>query len=119
MKEINPLSAVPLSDATISGDLIFISGQVGLDRNGKLAEGFEKQMKQTLANLKGVLEAAGSKLDGVLKTTVYLTDMSNVSDMNRLYAEFFANRRPARATIGISQLPVPGALIEIEAIAEL
>jgi 2-iminobutanoate/2-iminopropanoate deaminase len=75
------------------------------------------QTKQTLANIEALLRQAGSSPDGVLKATVYLTDMGGFAEMNRAYAEFFRNGFPARSCLGVSTLPDPEALVEIDVIA--
>jgi 2-iminobutanoate/2-iminopropanoate deaminase len=97
---------------------VFCSGQAGLDPNtGELVQGgVEAETRQTLMNLKNVLESAGSSLDQVVKTTVFLRDMADFGRMNAVYAEFFSVNPPARSTIQAAALP-KGAAVEIEAIA--
>ncbi len=113
-----PAAVGPYSQAISVGELIFCSGQAGLDpATGKLASGdIQGQTRQTLQNLSAVLEAAGIDLSHVVKTTVFLTDMGAFKDMNAVYAEFFEGDPPARSTVAVKGLPV-GALVEIEAIA--
>jgi 2-iminobutanoate/2-iminopropanoate deaminase len=102
------------------GDFVFCSGQAGVDQSvGKLVTGgIEVETRQTLTNLSNILEAAGSCLDRVVKTTVFLTDMKEFSRMNAVYAEFFKGEPPARSTVQVAALPL-GAVVEIEAIALL
>lgn len=111
-----PQPGAALSIATIAGDLIFTSGQVGIDlQSGKTAEGFSAQLRQSLENLVTLLEAAGSDAEHVLKTTCFLADISNFREFDTTYAEFFPSPAPARSTV---EAPlVNGLLFEIEAIA--
>lgn len=110
---------VPLVPATRVGDLIFCSGALGVDENFKLVEGgVGPQTRQALANLQTVLAQAGATLADVAKTTVWLTDLANFAEFNAAYAEAFGEHLPARSTV-TSALAIPGALVEIEAIASL
>ena len=113
-----PKALGPYSVATRYGDLVFTSGQVGLDpvTNEIVAGGVEAETRQVLTNLKNVLEAAGSSLDCALKTTVFLRDMADFSKMNAIYAEFFVKNFPARSTVQVGALP-KGAAVEIEVVA--
>ncbi len=113
-----PAALGPYSVAIQSDTLVFTSGQVGIDPvNGEMvAGGIEGQTRQVLINLKNVLEASGSGLELVVKTTVYLQDMSDFAKMNAIYAEFFSQDPPARSTVAVAGLP-KGALIEIETTA--
>ncbi len=113
-----PRAVGPYSQAISAGDFVFCSGQIPLDpATGKLVGGgIEAQTRRVLQNLKAVLEATGSDLAHVVKTTVFLTDMGNFQAMNAVYAEFFPTHPPARSTIAVRGLPL-GALVEIEAIA--
>jgi 2-iminobutanoate/2-iminopropanoate deaminase len=113
-----PKAIGPYSQAIIAGDFVFCAGQVAIDPAlGKLIDGdIAMQTRQVLTNLAAVLEAAGSSLDQVVKTTVYLLNMGDFSAMNSIYAEFFPTEPPARATIQAAALPL-GAQVEIEAIA--
>lgn len=108
----------PYSHAVESGNLIFLSGQTPIDsRTGKLVEGdITNQTEQCFKNLFNVLEAAGLTPDNVEKVTVFLTDMSNFTAMNTVYAKQFSSPYPARTTIGVAALPL-GAQVEIEMIA--
>ena len=108
----------PYSQAIKVGDLVFCSGQIPIDpATGEfVSQDVAEQTKQVLKNLSAVLEAAGSGLDKVVKTTVFLADMGDFAAMNDVYAEFFAENKPARATVQAARLP-KDALIEIECIA--
>lgn len=113
-----PKAIGPYSVANQLGQLVFASGQLGLDPvSGQLVMGgVEAETRQALTNLRNVLEAAGSSLDQVLKTTVFLQDMNDFAKMNAVYAEFFTANHPARSTVQVAALP-KGGLVEIEAIA--
>jgi 2-iminobutanoate/2-iminopropanoate deaminase len=113
-----PLGGAPYSQAIISGDLAFASGQVALDpATGALVDGgVSEQTEQVLRNVQSVLEEAGSGLDRVLKTTVFLTDLGSFGAMNEVYARHFTAPYPARSTIEVSALPA-GAAVEIECTA--
>ncbi|MEO7002448.1 MAG: Rid family detoxifying hydrolase, partial [Ktedonobacterales bacterium] len=104
--------------AIVSGELIFTSGQVALDpAKGELIEGdVRAQTRQVFANLGAVLTASGSSLANIVKTTVFLTSMSDYAAMNEVYGEFFTSDPPARSAIAVAALP-RNALVEIEAIA--
>ena len=109
----------PYSQGIRSGDLIFASGQIPLDPvTGEIVQGeIEDETRQVLANLRAVLEAAGSGMDRVVKATVYLTDLGLFPRVNTIYAEAFdATPAPARVTVGVDALPL-GAQVEIDAIA--
>jgi 2-iminobutanoate/2-iminopropanoate deaminase len=114
-----PKALGPYSHANRSGNLVFCSGQLGLDpASGTLVEGgIQAQTRQALANLSSVLQTASSSLQGVLKTTVFLADMNDFAAMNAVYGEHFPAQPPARTTIAALALP-RGALVEIECIAE-
>ena len=113
-----PAAIGPYSQATIAGDLIFTAGQVALDpSNGNVIEGgIEEQTAQVLANLAAVLDAAGTSLSRVIKTTVFLTDMADFPAMNAVYAEAFGDHKPARSTVAVAGLPL-GVRVEIEIVA--
>ena len=113
-----PKAIGPYSQAQRVGDFIFTAGQVGLDpQSGQIVEGgIQGQTRQVMNNLSAVLEAAGSSLANVVKTTVFLQDLGEFALMNTVYAEFFPETRPARSTVQVAALP-RGALVEIECIA--
>ncbi len=113
-----PKAIGPYSQAVRAGDFVFCAGQAALDpATGKLIEGdVSAQTRRVLQNLGGVLNAAGTSLSRVVKTTVFLTNMDDFQAMNRVYSEFFPGEPPARSTVQVSRLP-GGALVEIEAIA--
>jgi 2-iminobutanoate/2-iminopropanoate deaminase len=102
------------------GDLVFVAGQLGTSlETGELAgPSVEEQTEQIMRNMGAILEAAGSGLDRLVKTTVFLLDLADFGSMNEVYARHVGDRPPARSTIGISQLP-SGARVEIEAIAHV
>lgn len=108
----------PYSDVVRIGDLLFLSGRIGLDYTDMtLVEGgIVEQTRRCLANIGEVLELAGSSIDRVIKTTVFLTDMADFAAMNAVYAETFAQRKPARSTVALVGLPMR-ALVEIEVVA--
>ncbi len=112
-----PKAIGPYSVAIRAGDLVFTSGQLGLDpaTGGIVPGGIEAETRQALTNIKNVLAAAGSGLERVVKTTVFLKDMAEFTKMNAVYAEFFTENPPARSTVQAA-LPKGGA-VEIEAIA--
>jgi len=112
-----PKALGPYSQAVSLGDLVFTSGQVGIDpATGELAEGFAAQVKQVLANLSHVLASAGCGFEDVLKTTIFLADMSTFPELNELYGAAMGDHRPARSTVEVASLP-KGALVEIDFIA--
>ncbi|MBA2719806.1 MAG: RidA family protein [Chloroflexi bacterium] len=112
-----PAALGPYSQGIRSGDLVFCSGQLGLDpTTGEMADGVEAQAERSLRNLLSVLDAAGLSFDDVVKTTIFLADVNDFAAVNAIYATFMPEPPPARSTIGVGGLP-KGALIEIEAIA--
>jgi 2-iminobutanoate/2-iminopropanoate deaminase len=107
----------PYSQAVAANGFIFTAGQIPLDPSGQMVQGDVKaQTRQVIANLKAVLEAGGSGLDKVVKTTVFLKDMGEFPAMNEVYGEFFSKEPPARSTIEVARLP-KDARVEIEAVA--
>ncbi|MBU1260264.1 MAG: RidA family protein [Planctomycetes bacterium] len=122
MKKINtenaPAAIGPYSQAITAGEMIYVSGQLGLDpKTGKLVEGeIAAETKQALENIKAVLLAAGSSLAKVVSANVYLADMNEFSKINEIYAGYFAEPYPARATVAVKTLPKNGR-VEIAVIA--
>ena len=112
-----PKAIGPYSQAIRTDSFIFTAGQVGLDPStGELVAGaVEEQTRQALSNLRNVIEAAGSSMDNVVKTTVFLKDMADFPKMNAIYAEFFGENPPARSTVAVVALP-KGGLVEVEAV---
>jgi 2-iminobutanoate/2-iminopropanoate deaminase len=112
-----PAAIGPYSQAIRSGDMLFCSGQLGLDPvSGELVEGVEAQAERALRNLESVLDAAGLGFDDVVKMTIFLADMGDFSAVNAVYDRFMPDPPPARSTVQVAALP-KGGLIEIEAIA--
>jgi 2-iminobutanoate/2-iminopropanoate deaminase len=115
-----PFQGAPYNQAIRVGDLVFVAGQLGISlETGELAgDSVEEQTEQIMQNLAAILDEAGSGLDRLVKTTVFLLDLADFGGMNGVYAAHVGDRPPARSTIGISQLP-SGARVEIEAIAHV
>lgn len=115
-----PKAVGPYSQAIVSNGFVFCSGQLGFDPNtGKLnGTTIQEQSRQALKNLQAVLEAAGSSMERVVKTTCYLQHISEYQAFNEVYSQYFNESKPARATFEVAKLPMD-ALVEIEAIAEL
>lgn len=116
-----PAAIGPYSQAIRAGNFLYTAGQVGFDpQTGKLVEGgVAEQTRQALENLQAILHAAGCRMNCVVKTTVFLSDMANFSEMNDVYAQYFdANYPPARSTVAVAGLP-RNALVEIECVALL
>jgi 2-iminobutanoate/2-iminopropanoate deaminase len=112
-----PAAIGPYSQAIVAGDLVFCSGQLGLDpATGELVAGIAAQAERALTNLGAVLEAAGCTYADVAKVTVFLADIADFPTLNGVYATFFAAPSPARSTFAVGALP-KGGLVEIEAIA--
>ncbi len=113
-----PAAIGPYSVAIRAGQFVYTAGQIGIDpATGKIVSGgVEAETRQALTNLKHVLEAAGSGLGSVVKTTVFLRDMEDFARMNAVYAEFFTEAYPARSAVQAAALP-KGAAVEIEAVA--
>ena len=114
-----PAAIGPYSQAIRVGNLVFTSGQIPIDpATGSFVEGgIKEQTRQSLSNVRAILEEAGLSMANVIKTTVFLADMADFSEMNAVYAEFFTEPFPARSAVAVKTLP-KGALIEIEVIAE-
>ena len=123
MKVINtkkaPAAIGPYSQAIQVGNLIYTSGQLPIDpATGAFPEGgIKEQTRQSLTNVKAILEEAGVSMSNVVKTTVFMADMGDFADMNGVYAEFFSEPFPARSAVAVKTLP-KGALVEIEVVAE-
>ena len=120
-KELNskkaPGAIGPYSQAVQAGNLIFVSGQLPIDaKTGEMPRDIKDQTRQSIENIKFILEEAGATLDDVLKSTVYLADMSLFAPMNEVYAEYFKAVYPARAAFAVKELPKQ-ALVEIEVVA--
>ena len=115
-----PKAIGPYSQAVVAGELVFCSGQIGLDPNtGEFVQGgVKEQTAQVFKNLEAVLQAAGARLDAVVMVNVYLKSMKDFKDMNDVYAVLFGDHKPARATVGVSELP-KDALVEISCVASL
>lgn len=107
---------LPLSKAIRAGDFVFLSGQLGLDENGRIADGIEAQTRHCLRHIRSLLALAGGELSAVVKATVWLTEVGDFAAFNRVYAEAFADAPPVRSTV-VSGLVLPGAKVEIEVIA--
>lgn len=116
--DMAPKAIGPYSQAIMTGDLLFASGQIAIDpAKGELVEGgIEAQAKQVMENIKNLLAAAGMDFSSVVKTTIFLTDINNFSLINDIYGSYFSKEPPARSCVEVSHLP-KGALIEIEVIA--
>ena len=114
-----PFQGAPYNQAICAGELVFVSGQLGLKPGDTAVEGdIAVQTEQAMQNLSAILEAAGSSLANLVKTTVYLADLGDFAAMNEVYARHAGDRPPARATVEISKLP-SDALVEIEAVAHV
>ena len=115
-----PAAIGPYAQAIQIGDLLFVSGQVPIDPStGAVVEGdIKAQAQQSLNNLKAILNAAGTNMGAVVKTTVFLADMNDFAAMNEVYAQFFQEPFPARSAVQVGRLP-KDAKVEIEAIAQL
>jgi 2-iminobutanoate/2-iminopropanoate deaminase len=114
-----PFGGAPYSQAIVANGFVFTAGQIGAaaDGSGLVGDSVEAQTEQTLQNLKAILEAAGSDLDRVVKTTCFLSDLANFGAFNEVYRRHFGSDFPARSTFGVS-LPA-GVLVEVEAVASL
>ena len=113
-----PSAIGPYSQAMQVGNLIYTSGQIPINpATGSFVEGgIKEQTRQSLLNVKAILEEAGLTMGNVVKTTVFMADMNDFADMNAVYAEFFAEPYPARSAVAVKTLP-KGALVEIEVVA--
>ena len=115
-----PFQGAPYSQAIRVGDLVFVSGQLALrpEHPEIVGETIQQQTEQVMANLAAILEAAGSGMAKLVKTTVFLADLGEFAGMNEIYARWVGDRPPARATVEVSRLP-SGARVEIEAVAHV
>lgn len=115
-----PFRGAPYNQAIRVGDLVFTAGQIGIDpaTNEVVAGGITEQTEQVFANLRAILEEAGSRLENVVKTGVFLADFADFAAMNEVYARHVGGQPPARTTVQVAALPA-GALVEIDAVAHL
>ncbi|PAF48423.1 deaminase [Helicobacter sp. 12S02634-8] len=114
-----PAAIGPYAQAIVHNGLIYTSGQIALNAQGEFIGGdISAQAHQVLKNLKAVLEAGGSSLAKVIKTTVFLSDMDHFAPLNAIYGEYFSTHKPARSTVAVKTLP-KNALVEIECIAQV
>jgi 2-iminobutanoate/2-iminopropanoate deaminase len=115
-----PFQGAPYSQAIRAGDFVFVSGQLALEPGATELKGgtIEEQTEQVFANLRAILEEAGTGLEKLVKTTVFLQNLGDFQGMNSVYAKHVGDRPPARSTFEVAKLP-SGALVEIEAIAHL
>jgi 2-iminobutanoate/2-iminopropanoate deaminase len=115
-----PAAIGPYSQAIQVGNLVYTSGQIPIDpATGTFIEGgIKEQTRQSLSNVRAILEEAGLSMANVVKTTVFIADMADFADMNAVYAEFFAEPYPARSAVAVKSLP-KGALVEIEVVATI
>lgn len=116
--ELAPAAIGPYSQAIRIGDFLYTSGQIALDpKSGKFLSGeIKEETEQTLRNISAILQADGLELENVIKTTVYLSDLNDFVQMNKIYEKYFSENKPARACVQVAALP-KGAKIEIDAIA--
>ena len=114
-----PKAIGPYSQAVIKGDTLYMSGQLPVNpETGELAQGIENQTRQSLNNIKAILETAGTDLTRVCRVGVFMTDLANFSTMNEVYATFFTGDYPARCCVQVAALPM-GAEVEIEVTADI
>ena len=113
-----PAASGPYSQGIIANGFVFVAGQIALVPGTKdfVAGGIKEQTQQVLSNLKAILEAGGSSMDKIVKTTVFLSDITTFAEMNGVYATFFGDNPPVRSTVQ-AVLPRVGALVEIECVA--
>jgi 2-iminobutanoate/2-iminopropanoate deaminase len=117
-KAAGPIGGAPYSQAIVAGGFVFTAGQVAMlpDGTGPVGSTIEEQAEQVITNLKAILEAAGSSLERIVKTTVFLVTLDDFAGMNDVYRRHVGDSPPARSTVAVAGLP-PGVLVEIEAIA--
>jgi 2-iminobutanoate/2-iminopropanoate deaminase len=117
MADKGPAPAGPYSHAVVANGFVFISGQGPVDpETGNMPDAFADQVRQTLENVRTILEAAGSSLDDVVKVNAYVTDLTRFAEFNEVYKEFFRHEPPARTTVATALL---GILVEIDCVAQL
>jgi 2-iminobutanoate/2-iminopropanoate deaminase len=115
--ENGPPPAGPYSHAVVAGGFVFVSGQGPVDpETGTMPDAFTDQVRQTLSNVRTILEAAGSSLEDVVKVNAYITDLTRFAEFNEVYREFFTHEPPARTTVATALL---GILVEVDCIARL
>ena len=116
--ESGPLQGAPYTPAGRVGDMLYISGQIPLDPATSLVVegGFEDQVRQCLRNLAAILKQEGLTLDNIVKTTIFLKDLNNFAELNKIYGPYFTGIKPARSTVEVARLPLD-VMVEIEAIA--
>lgn len=114
-----PAAVGPYSQAIVDGGIVYASGQIPMDpATGEMKTSVSEAARQSLTNLKNLLESSGSDLENVLKVNIFITDMGKFGELNEVYAEFFAHHRPARSCVEVTALP-KDAVLEIEAIARV
>ncbi|CAC9929597.1 putative endoribonuclease L-PSP [Aedoeadaptatus coxii] len=114
-----PAAVGPYSQAIVDGGIVYASGQIPVDpATGEMKTSVSEAARQSLTNLKNLLESSGSDLENVLKVNIFITDMGKFGELNEVYAEFFAHHRPARSCVEVTALP-KDAVLEIEAIARV
>ena len=108
-----------LSPGIRVGDMLYVSGHVGVDADGNVAEGAEAQSRQVMANIRGVIEAAGGRMEDVCKITCFLTNMDDYAAYSKVRLETWPENPPASSTVGVSTLVRPELVVEVEAIVKL
>lgn len=111
-----PAAVGTYSQGVVHNGVWYFSGQIGLDLNGNMREGFDAQLEQVMSNIDGLLEGAGLKRDNIIKTTIFMTDLAQFGKVNEAYTKFFTAPYPSRSTVQVSALP-KGAVVEVEVIA--
>jgi 2-iminobutanoate/2-iminopropanoate deaminase len=114
-----PVPRGPYNQAVRVGDTIYVAGQIPIDpsTNEVVKGGIEEQTRRVLDNIKAIVEAAGSSMDRVVKTTIFLLDVADFPQMNAVYAEYFTATAPARSTVQVAALPGPGVRLQVDAVA--
>ncbi len=114
-----PAAIGPYSQGIVINNMVYTSGQLPINvETGEMPKEVKEQTKQSLKNVKAIIEEAGSSLENVIKTTVFLSDMNNFTQMNEVYKEFFTNNYPSRSAVEVARLP-KDALVEIEVVAAI